>query len=146
MELPDYLGYLIYEDGKIWSKKRKIYLKANQDGYNQVNLNGKRYFVHRLVALAYVPNMYNKSQVHHKNGITNDNRAENLLWVSMQENNHSIRKVNEPFGCIQYDKRNNSWKHILKVNYKQYNRSLPTQQEAKLYQLMLKYAFHRLYK
>ena len=54
---------------------------------------GRSHLVHRLVAAAFIPGDTNL-QVNHKNGIRNDNRAENLEWVTCSENHfHSYETL-----------------------------------------------------
>ena len=67
-------------------------LKAspNSDGYPFVKLyyDGKRKhaLIHRLVALAFIPNPDNKPEVNHVDGIKTDNHVDNLEWVTDTEN------------------------------------------------------------
>lgn len=76
-----------------WSKRKGHICKpnySNSKGYARVGIqvDGKQrqFSLHRLVALAFIPNPYNYPQVNHINGDKTDNRVVNLEWVSNQEN------------------------------------------------------------
>jgi hypothetical protein len=65
--------------------------KLSTRGYPRVNLGGEVRFVHRIVALAFLPNPDGLPQINHKNGVKTDNRPENLEWCTNQQNrDHAV--------------------------------------------------------
>lgn len=64
------------------------------NGYSTVNHNNETYMVHRLVAHAWLPNLYpeQKTIINHKNAKKQDNRVANLEWCDYEENaRHAAR-------------------------------------------------------
>lgn len=69
---------------------RKIGVYINRGGYHQVRIwpSGaqRTVSVHRLVALAFIENPNNFSDVNHKDGNKTNNMVENLEWISRSGN------------------------------------------------------------
>ena len=84
--------YEVSNLGRVKTLHYNRLLKPNKDkyGYYKVSLrlNGKSksYTVHRLVAMAFVDNPYNKPCVGHKDETKTNNFASNLEWVTWAEN------------------------------------------------------------
>lgn len=60
----------------------------NKDGYVKIQLGKNKeikkitYSIHRLVAIAFIPNTNNYPQINHKNGVKTENYPNNLEWCN----------------------------------------------------------------
>jgi hypothetical protein len=112
-KISEFPNYFIFNDGKIYSKKRIItqkngklkniggcFLKhlKGKKGYLYVNIinkfGQKHKFIHRLIGEAFIPNPENKPEINHKHpdGNVTRNTLENLEWATSSENRkHSYR-------------------------------------------------------
>lgn len=89
-----YNGYQVSNFGMVKNKFNNKLLKPIQmpNGYLKVNLYKnklcKQFYIHRLVAQAFIPNTNNLPCVNHKSEIKTDNRVENLEWADYDYNIH----------------------------------------------------------
>jgi len=71
-------------------KGKDLQLIIHQNGYYTCELSfagkRKRFFVHHLVANAFLIKLKYKVEINHKNGIKNDNNIKNLEWITHSEN------------------------------------------------------------
>ena len=95
VEHKEFPGYLVTKTGTVYTRHtgriKRLKVCRFVTGYTYVRMKNKdgatkNKSIHRLVAECFIPNLENKSEVNHKNGIRQDNRVENLEWVTREEN------------------------------------------------------------
>lgn len=119
-------------------------------GYLRVQINGKRYGVHRLVVETFIGPIPEGYEVDHLNRNPQDNRCENLRIVTPSQNNRNTRsndRVDARGGTHKYEdakqfyrerdaRRNKTHKYVLFSDGKK--RWLPNEQAAELLKLPVK--------
>lgn len=85
--LTDYSDYEVSDKGNIRNIHTKQLMKTrDSNGYRVVSIKGNNcLLVHRLVAIEFLPNIYNKPSVDHIDRNRANNRVENLQWATVKE-------------------------------------------------------------
>lgn len=66
--------------------------RKHTGGYLRVQLSRKDFYIHRLVAEAFIPKVHGKEQINHKDMNKQNNCVDNLEWCTQLENNqHSYQ-------------------------------------------------------
>lgn len=90
--------YQVSDTGLVKTTKTGRILRpaVSRHGYERVCLfkmdRERRYRVHRLVAMAFIPNPENLPQVNHIDGNKRNNNVSNLEWVTNEENMHHAKE------------------------------------------------------
>jgi hypothetical protein len=94
--------YEVSVEGQVRNRNTGLVLKPSITAKGYYRVSHHKYqlvALHRLVALCFLPRVIiDKHQVHHINHDKSDNRAENLMWVSNQQN----QRLNEYNNIVKY--------------------------------------------
>lgn len=89
-KIRDYDEYMVSDTGKVARQGHELAFRPTPKGYLRVQLwkdkKGKDFYIHRLVANAFIPNPNNYPEVNHKDGDKTNNRPSNLEWCSHRGN------------------------------------------------------------
>ncbi len=81
--------YTIDTNGIVYNVTRNKYLKGTRitknNRYTKIHLD-KFYALHRLVALHFIPNPHNYTEINHIDGNRHNNTADNLEWCAHLHN------------------------------------------------------------
>lgn len=115
--------YFYYEDGKLYWKVDKKKAKAGDlvgwkkpNGYVQMKLNYKKYYLHRVLWEMHYGEIPEGIQIDHINGVRDDNRIENLRCASATENMRNRSKSKRGFPGVtgvNYNKRDSLWHAMI---------------------------------
>lgn len=97
--------YSVSNFGRIRNDKTNRVLSGSlhKDGYIFVTIDGKQVPLHRLIALVFCDGFEEGKVINHKDGNKQNNFADNLEWVTQQENiKHSHSNDLQPKGLKTY--------------------------------------------
>lgn len=86
-EIAGFPGYRATRDGRVFGRRgHELSQWRNASGYAEVKVGRRHIGAHRAVALAWLGNPREASDVNHIDGDKTNNAVENLEWCSRSEN------------------------------------------------------------
>ncbi len=118
--------YLVSNKGKIVNAKHAhlLTVRTCTNGYRQISIRKNKKDIstdlHKIVAIMWCPNGKLKQYVHHIDCKKENNRADNLIWMTLEEHHyaHELIKANDKKAYRKYIsqiKKDNRVKEELRV-------------------------------
>ena len=100
-------GYSVSDSGEVRNNSTGRILKqsVNNGGFYRVTIKNRHYSIHRLVAIAFVPNPNNLPNVIFKDSDKENITSRNLQWIS-EHNKYALHSaMKRTLGNIKIDER-----------------------------------------
>ena len=93
-DINEFDGYEVSTEGRIRNKNTCLLLKPNMDckGYTVSSIRSKNIKFHRVIAQTFLPNVYNKSTIEHKDDNKMNNRLYNLKYATYKEQQQYVKE------------------------------------------------------
>ena len=109
--IPGCPGYMISDKGRVWSSLSGQFIKPkpmDREGHLGVSLmvNGERKYryIHRLMAMMFIPNPKKHPIVRHLNDDRNDNSLDNLAWGTHRDNAYDAIRNGKNYRITEEDR------------------------------------------
>lgn len=142
--LKDFQTHFEYSNGELFCKTTRGSVKAGsiagytaEDGYRRVCLNGKYFYVHKIIYLLVKGEIPDNCVIDHKDRNKQNNHIDNLRVATHREN--QLNKTRQKSGTSTYkgvwfDKKKNVWKASIRSEDKRiYLGQFDTEEDAALY-------------
>lgn len=88
-------NYEIFDNGEIKKTNNGRINMYQLNGYKTFSYKGKTYYIHRLVAESFIPNINNYPIINHIDGNKQNNNVNNLEWCTYSHNMKEAYKNNQ---------------------------------------------------
>ena len=114
----------VFNDGSVekWHNKYNKLVRltgSNHDGYRRIAISGKRYWMHRLVAMAFLGDYSEGLSVDHINGDKSLNRPWNLRMATCLRQSQGFRAKSDgtssKYRGVSWTKASHRWKATITV-------------------------------
>ena len=112
-------NYSISKNGEVRNNTTNKKLKPRlKNGYYSIDINRKTMYIHRLLAMAFIPNPEDKPFVDHKDGNQANNKLENLRWCTRKDNNRNKKNHGKYKKGVNFCKDTNKYRAKIYIDGK----------------------------